>query len=100
MLRKKQLQIKYGIVWMIPIISVMLIALFPQSFRLLADFLGIYDVANMLLFMGIVCSLIISFALTIAVSRLSSRIRKLTQILAIDEQIIREKTGERYSVED
>lgn len=86
LVRKKKLQIKYGIVWMIPIIGIMLIVFFPRGFKTLADFLGIYETANMLLLLGIICSLIINFSLTIAVSRLSARVRTLTQTLALDEK--------------
>ena len=59
----------------------------------LAKFMGIEVPSNMLFFLGFCFALIIIFVLTIAVSRMSIRIKSLTQEMALYEK--RMKDNER-----
>lgn len=51
----------------------------------LANVLGIYSPVNMIFFLGFVLSLIIIFTLTVALSRVTARVRKLAQMIALQE---------------
>ena len=59
----------------------------------LAKFMGIEVPSNMLFFLGFCFALVIIFVLTIAVSRMSIRIKNLTQEMALYEK--RMKDNER-----
>ena len=64
MIRKKALELRYALTWM-------------------SGAMGIELPTNMLFFMGFCFSLTIIFGLTIAVSRMSIRIKNLTQEVAL-----------------
>ena len=66
--------------------------LFPSIISHLAQIMGIDTPINMLFFLGFCFSLAIIFVLTIAISRMSIRIKELTQELALFEK--REKDKE------
>ena len=51
----------------------------------LANVLGIYSPVNMIFFLGFVLSLVIIFTLTVALSRVTARVRKLAQMIALQE---------------
>ena len=51
----------------------------------LANALGIYSPVNMIFFLGFVLSLVIIFTLTVALSRVTARVRKLAQMIALQE---------------
>ena len=51
-----------------------------------AAFFGIYSPVNMIFFMGFVLSLVIIFTLTVALSRVTARVRKLAQMIALHDE--------------
>ena len=51
----------------------------------LATALGIFSPVNMIFFLGFVLSLVIIFTLTVALSRVTARVRKLAQMIALQE---------------
>lgn len=83
MIRKRKLELKYSLVWLIVMILLLFIAGSPDKLTEIAKTLGIYSPVNMVFFLGFVFSLIIIFVLTVTVSRLSARIRRLAQIVAM-----------------
>lgn len=85
MIRKKALELRYALAWLLVGVGVLMLDIFPGIMGKLAAALGIYSPVNMLFFMGFCFSLIIIFVLTIAVSRMSIRIKELTQELALHE---------------
>lgn len=85
MIRKRQLELKYAISWLLLPIILFLIIIIPGCLEKLASLLGIYNVVNMVFFLGFVVSIIVIFTLTIALSRQGNRIRKLTQMVALDK---------------
>lgn len=83
MIRKRKLELKYSLVWLIVMIMLLFIAGSPEKLAEISKALGIYSPVNMVFFLGFVFSLIIIFVLTVTVSRLSARIRRLAQIVAM-----------------
>lgn len=83
MIRKRKLELKYSLVWLIVMIMLLVIACVPETLTKIANSLGVYSPVNMIFFLGFVFSLIIIFVMTVTVSRLSARIRRLAQILAM-----------------
>lgn len=83
MIRKRKLELKYSLVWLIVLIVLLVIVCIPETLTKIATSLGIYSPVNMIFFLGFVFSLVIIFVLTVTVSRLSARIRRLAQIVAM-----------------
>ena len=83
MIRKKALESRYSLAWLAVGAGVLILDLFPGFMEWLSDLMGIASPVNMLFFLGFCFSLIIIFILTIAISRMSVRIKNLAQELAL-----------------
>lgn len=88
MIRKRQLELKYALSWLIAIFFVLILDCFPVLLTKLSHALGIWAPVNMIFFLGFCFSLVIIFGLTVGMSRMSERIKKLSQALAIQEEMI------------
>lgn len=91
MVRKRSLELKYVLVWICADIILFIFTLFPSTMGDVAAFFGIYSPVNMIFFMGFVLSLVIIFTLTVALSRVTARVRKLAQMIALQDEEKREK---------
>lgn len=85
MVRRKQIELKYALAWLGAGVFVLLFDCFPQLMDWLAGKLGIASPVNMLFFLGFCFSLVIIFVLTITVSRMSVRMKRLAQEIALYE---------------
>lgn len=83
MVRKRALELKYALSWFILLIGIGVLDCIPQAMNALAKTLGIYDPVNMIFFIGFIFAIIILFILTVTLSRMSARIRKMAQIVAM-----------------
>ena len=86
MIRQKKLELRYELSWLCVGIAVLVLDCFPQLITWLSRKVGIASPVNMLFFFGFCFSLIILFVLTIAMSRMSIRIKELTQEIALFEK--------------
>ena len=86
MIRQKKLELRYALSWLCVGIAVLILDCFPQLITWLSEKVGIASPVNMLFFFGFCFSLVIIFGLTIAMSRMSIRIKELTQELALFEK--------------
>lgn len=82
-IRKKALELRYALAWIGVGIGVLVLDIFPGLMEVISKILGIADPVNMLFFLGFCFSLIIIFVLTVAISRMSIRIKELAQELAL-----------------
>jgi hypothetical protein len=85
MLRKGRMDLKYCLVWLFGLFGIAVFCIFPGLLFGLSDFLGIEVAANMLFLVCIAFLACICISLTVVVSRLSNRLRQLTQNIAILE---------------
>jgi len=85
MLRKKKLDLKYCLIWLFSLVGIAVFCIFPQIMYRLSDLLGIIEPVNTLFLVCIAFLACICISLTVVVSRLSDRLRKLTQNIAISE---------------
>lgn len=83
MIRKKALELRYALAWLGVGVGVLVLDIFPGLMGIVSKMLGIASPVNMLFFFGFCFSLIIIFVLTIAVSRMSIRIKELAQEIAL-----------------
>lgn len=93
MVRKRALELKYVLTWIVCCLTLLFFILFPKAMDQLAGFLGIYSPVNMVFFLGFVLSIAIIFSLTVALSRLTARVRMLAQTIALQEEKEREDRG-------
>lgn len=83
LLRRKSIDFRYALAWMSVDICIVVLALFPQTMTSLSEILGVASPVNMVLFLGLCLALLVIFSLSMSVSRLSDRVRKLSQEIAI-----------------
>jgi len=85
MLRNKKLDLKYCLVWMFALLGIAVFCIFPGLLDSLSEVLGIGVPVNTLFLICIAFLTFICISLTVVVSRLSARLRQLTQNLAVLE---------------
>lgn len=83
MIRRKALELRYALTWLGVGVVVLILDLFPGIMLQMSRMMGIALPSNMLFFLGFCFSLAIIFGLTIAVSKMSTRINDLTQEMAL-----------------
>lgn len=89
MIRRKSLELKYALSWLFVLAAVVVFAAFPKTMIVMARFLGIDAPVNMIFFLGFCFSLVIIYTLTVSLSRMATKMRKLTQIIALNEDRIK-----------
>jgi len=85
MLRTKKLDLKYCLIWLFALFGIALFCAFPTWLDSLSDLLGIGVPVNTLFLVCIAFLTCVCISLTIVVSRLSDKLRKLSQNIAIIE---------------
>ena len=83
MIRKKKLELRYALAWLLVGVSILVLDCFPNLIAWISKQIGIASPVNMLFFFGFCFSLVIIFTLTMAMSRMSIRIKQLAQELAL-----------------
>lgn len=91
MIRRKKLELRYALVWLAVGTSILILDCFPELIAWLSEKVGIESPVNMLFFFGFCFALVIIFVLTMAMSRMSIRIKELTQAIALYEKETKEK---------
>ncbi|MCD8198511.1 MAG: DUF2304 domain-containing protein [Lachnospiraceae bacterium] len=102
MIRKRSLELKYALVWMLMLIALLIFDCAPSLLNVVSGLVGIYAPVNMIFFLGFCFSLLIIFSLTVALSRLSNSIRTLDQMVALNEkrlQDLENQLGQRREEE-
>ena len=87
--RKKSIDFKYALLWLFVCICVLVLAIFPKLLNVVAKAFGIASPVNMLFCLSIV----VIFTLSIALSNLTDKVKKMAQEIAI----IRKDMYERYN---
>ena len=83
LVKHKKIDFKYGLAWLLIELCVLVLVIWPVLLDKLSDKLGIASPMNMLFFFGFALTVVIIFSLSVSVSRLSDRVRKLSQEIAI-----------------
>ena len=86
MIKKRSLDLKYALSWLLALVFVLLLDLFPVLLTKLSAALGVWAPVNMIFFLGFCFSLLIIFTLTVMLSRMAERVRKLAQAVAMNEE--------------
>ena len=95
-IRNKGIELKYSLIWLALGVGILLFTCFPQLTKWLAHMLGISQPMNMLFFAGFCFMLPIIFSLSVSVSKLSNKVKRLTQEVALlEEDKRKENEGDR-----
>ncbi len=82
-LRKKQMDFRYGLGWLLIALCISVFAIWPALLDKLAAVLGIASPVNMLFFFGFCLSVMVIFSLSMTISNLADKVKKLSQEIAI-----------------
>lgn len=88
---RRGIEVKYSLLWILLGVGVIIFACFPQFTAWLAQVFGIGQPINMLFFAGFCFALVILFSLSVSVSRLSNKVKRLTQEIALMENKLEEQ---------
>lgn len=91
LIKHDKLAIRYALYWVILAVALLIITWFPTLLHDLSALLGIYSETNMVFFVGFCLSLWLIFWLTNTVSQQATKIRRLTQKLALLEKQMEER---------
>lgn len=94
LVRRNKLDLRYGLIWILVGICVVILDFSPRLLEALTRFMGIELPINMLFFLGFCFSLMIMFSLTKTISDLVHKVKRLTQEIAILQKRIEELTDE------
>lgn len=83
MVKKNKIEMKYALIWYLLVAVILVFDLFPNLLGSLAAFMGVDLAVNMLFFAGFCFALVIIFVLTVWVSKLSVKVKRLTQEIAL-----------------
>lgn len=100
LIKKRKLDLKYSIVWLLLPIVIFIIIIIPGLLEWMAAALGIYDVMNMVFFLGFIFVIAVIFSLTVAISKMADSIRQLTQKVALEEYSDRKKIESKMENDD
>lgn len=90
MVRIRKLELKYALPWLVCAFLLLVVDVFPIILFRISDVIGVETPVNTLFLLAFCFIIALLFVLTITVSRMSERIRKLTQMIAINEEKINE----------
>ena len=83
LVRKRNISIKYSLIWLFPSIILVIFTLIPGVMTGITAFLGFQTPSNMILTILISFSLVINLALTVIVTNQKDKIRLLVQEISI-----------------
>lgn len=83
MIKKRDLELKYALLWLLCDLILFVLVLFPNTMKGLAALMGIQSPVNMIFFLGFLFSLLIIFSLTVSLSRVTGRVRRMAQIISM-----------------
>lgn len=91
LLKKRRLDLKYTLLWLLCGAVMLVMGIFPKSLDYLSAMLGVYSPTNALFAIISLFLILLCLSLTIIVSRLNDAVKRLTQRVALLEKKIREE---------
>ena len=90
LLKNKQLNLKYTLLWIFAGVFMLAFSLFPQLLELFSKAVGIYQPTNALFAMMMFFGIIIMMSLTSIVSKMNEKIKQMAQYIALLEKRLRD----------
>lgn len=83
LMRKKAMDYKFALGWLVVVAIISVLAVFPALLARCSTLLGIASPVNMLFFLGFCLVVLLIFSLSITISKLTDKVKKLSQEIAI-----------------
>jgi hypothetical protein len=93
LITKYKLEIKYSLLWFLLNILLIVLSIFPDILNFISDQMGFKDSVNALFSFGILILILIVFSFTVALSRMSTRIRNLTQEIGLLKREVHDRNN-------
>ncbi|MDS0525583.1 DUF2304 domain-containing protein [Clostridium sp. SHJSY1] len=101
LLKKKKLDLKYTLLWIIATVVLLIVTIFPNIMYVISNLIGIETPINSALVLAGVFVIIILITITSIVSQLNRTVRVLVQEVALLEKRIRDLSNEnKDGIED
>lgn len=88
MLRQNTVEIKYSLAWIFAGLGMLWFSVCPTVARDIAGLFSISQPINVIFFFAIIFLLVTTFVLTIIITNLKNRIKKLAQMTALNQKIL------------
>ena len=92
--KNRKLDLRYTLSWLLLVIALLILSIFPSLLIIIANVMGIYTPINMIFFCGFVFSLFVIYTLTVAISKMSEEIKRMAQKITLLEKKISESEEE------
>jgi hypothetical protein len=89
-LRKKALNLKYTILWILSGIIMLIVVIWPGVVQFFSNIFGIKTLSNTVFALALFFLIIIVMSLSSIVSKLNDKLKRLTQYIALLEERVRE----------
>lgn len=87
-LHSKQLDYKFGLLWIAGAFGIIILAAFPGILEYMSDLMGVETPVNLLFFLGLLLSFFVVFQLGGNVSKQNAKIKSLTQEIGILKHLL------------
>lgn len=100
MIRKDKITLKYSLPWLISLMGVMLLAVFPGFINWVAQLLGVATPVNAIFFIVILMMLMFIFLISLISSRNTQRVIRLVQEVALLKKALADQQEDRKDDEE
>jgi hypothetical protein len=83
LIRKNRLMEKYSLLWILSVMVLLLMCIWPNLLKRLSALVGIIQTSNALFFMAIICGMVISLHFSVVISKLTKQNHALAQEIAL-----------------
>lgn len=94
---KKSMQLKYSLIWILAAVVLVVVAVFPQLVFSLTHVLGIETPSNLIFLLCCVWLIGMNLSLTVIVSRQSEKIKRVVQLVSIENYERKQAEKEKES---
>lgn len=99
LIAQRKIQLKYSLTWFFLLALILIIALVPAPFFVLAAWCGFEASSNMLFFIGMFILMSICLSLSVIASKNANDIRRLTQTVALLNAHIQQLENKRNQIQ-
>ena len=100
MIRKDKITLKYALPWLISLMGVMLLAVFPGFINWVAQLLGVATPVNAIFFIVILMMLMFIFLISLISSRNTQRVIRLVQEVALLKKALADQQEDQKDDEE
>ncbi|HCF51148.1 MAG TPA: DUF2304 domain-containing protein [Syntrophomonas sp.] len=100
MIRKDKITLKYSLPWLISLMGVMLLAVFPGFINWVAQLLGVATPVNAIFFIVILMMLMFIFLISLISSRNTQRVIRLVQEVALLKKALADQQEDQKDDEE